>query len=1141
MGHRGPAPACPYRGLSPFAAEDAPFFFGRDTEVQLIAANLRAARLIVLYGASGVGKSSVLGAGVVHQLSAIIAAEVAEEGRASLAVVLVRDWGVNALNALLAAAEAAIEGSLGGRHLAPLAPTLGWAEALSARSREFEGDLLLILDQFEEVLLAHPADEGPGTLVFELPRLVNDPAARVHVLLSLRDDALSLLDRFQGELRQRLENRLRLRPLSAAAGRLAIEGPLARLTLALGPGEAPFAAEPELVEEVLCRVVRPHAGEAEEALAAPYLELILTRLWQAETAAGSRLLRRSTLERLGRLDQVVDEHVRGVLSRLPAALRRAARKALRHLVTPSGAKVALGVEDLAPYTGLGQARLEALLSRLSAGEARLLRPVGGGEGGGPTRYEVFHDLLARPLRDWWQVEHGRAEQRRLALGITSLAMLAVAGLWSWQHQRELALRRTRLDTLPLLAASLDDPLAGALLLAESDPQREPPQGIAIANRLAAQWLPRQVLRGHDGAVESLAYGARGLLLSGSADGTMRLWDLRNGGRTKVLAEHRGRAGAVALSPDGRLAASGGDDGRVQLCAIAGTEPCRDFLRARGWIALMGFGARGERLVVWDSAGITLWDVAAGTEVRAFTPATDFANGFAFAMQADGSSFAADLPFEGLSEVRSEDGAILRQLPERGLDALAFCPSDRRLAFARREGWVGLVEPRASASTSTLYARAQSLACLPSGELVVGTADGGVELWTTINPKLLRATRALRDSTVALAVAPQGRAIAAGLSDGSIRIYEPEAPAYPITLGTGFTRTGLGRITAAGIVGAAFSRAGDAVTLVDEDGLARHFALAAPEAAVSSLDTGEEEGESVVRDAAFDPRGSDAVATLLPDSGVRLGTLGGAFAWLVQTQGGAPATAAALLPGGREVVVGFHDGILRIAPQEGSAPQRELTRMPASVAALAVSPDGDLLASGDVDGNVLLLSLRERADGTSRWAKEGSVADLSFDASGRYLAMAWENGRAALVGLEDGLPLTELTEAGPKILTLAIAPGGTLVALGRDDGRVTLWQPQGTRSPAELGRLEGAVLSLAFSPDGSRLVAGSTAGEAKVWTVSWPRLLDQLRASTRACLTAEQRLTYLAESRAQAQARELACTRGQSRSVVPLLESARRNP
>src|SRR5262244_2052411 len=59
---------CPYVGLRPFHEEDRPYFFGRENENRTIADNLYGARLTIFYGPSGVGKSSLLMAGLMPQL-----------------------------------------------------------------------------------------------------------------------------------------------------------------------------------------------------------------------------------------------------------------------------------------------------------------------------------------------------------------------------------------------------------------------------------------------------------------------------------------------------------------------------------------------------------------------------------------------------------------------------------------------------------------------------------------------------------------------------------------------------------------------------------------------------------------------------------------------------------------------------------------------------------------------------------------------------------------------------------------------------------------------------------------------------------------------------------------------------------------
>ena len=100
----------PYKGLARFddSELDERFFFGRDRETELVAANLVASRLTVLYGPSGVGKSSLLRAGVVRRLRALVpAGAAAGDGDGALPVV-VDQWRDDPLAAIAAAAGARV-------------------------------------------------------------------------------------------------------------------------------------------------------------------------------------------------------------------------------------------------------------------------------------------------------------------------------------------------------------------------------------------------------------------------------------------------------------------------------------------------------------------------------------------------------------------------------------------------------------------------------------------------------------------------------------------------------------------------------------------------------------------------------------------------------------------------------------------------------------------------------------------------------------------------------------------------------------------------------------------------------------------------------------------------------------------------
>ena len=73
---------CPYVGLQPYTDAEREYFFGRERDQRIIASNLYASSLTVLYGESGVGKSSILLAGVAPYL----------RSQPRTAVVVFREW-----------------------------------------------------------------------------------------------------------------------------------------------------------------------------------------------------------------------------------------------------------------------------------------------------------------------------------------------------------------------------------------------------------------------------------------------------------------------------------------------------------------------------------------------------------------------------------------------------------------------------------------------------------------------------------------------------------------------------------------------------------------------------------------------------------------------------------------------------------------------------------------------------------------------------------------------------------------------------------------------------------------------------------------------------------------------------------------
>ena len=259
--------SCPYKGLVPFAEADADFFFGRESDQHIITDNLMAARLTLLYGASGVGKSSVLYAGVRASLRDQSRRNAEHYGELEYAVVVFKSWRDDPLEGLMRRVELSVQDAWPCRSFERPPEGRELVEFLRHWTGQFGGELLIILDQFEEYFVYHGDEDETGTFAVEFPRAVNEPGLRVNFLVSMREDTLAKLDRFKGIIPGLFDNRLHVDHLSHEAARRAIVGPLEQYNKRHAAEGSEFQAEPELVDEVLKevkagRVVLGQSGRA---------------------------------------------------------------------------------------------------------------------------------------------------------------------------------------------------------------------------------------------------------------------------------------------------------------------------------------------------------------------------------------------------------------------------------------------------------------------------------------------------------------------------------------------------------------------------------------------------------------------------------------------------------------------------------------------------------------------------------------------------------------------------------------------------------------------------------------------------------------------------------------------------------------
>lgn len=406
----------PYKGLLPYSEEDSAFFFGRDRFSRIISCNLAVSRLTILYGPSGVGKSSLLRSGVATKIYQEAKENLKKFGVLETAVVIFHHWQNESL---LTSLKQQIETDIRkiGLNIQSPEPSLSFVDTLKfwtdhLGGEEESGKLLIILDQFEEYFLHHSLETGAGTFSVEFPLAVNSDDLPTNFLISIREDALAKLFSFRGAIPQIFDNCLRIKYLDRESARVAIKGPIETYNRFHPMPEQQFDIEDALIDNVLSQIIHLSefgSGEVggikdlpEVEIDPSYLQLIMARLWQEEVAKGSHCLRQKTLYELGGVEQLISWNVDEQMQSLSPQEQKISSQIFQYLITPFGQRLAYSSTDLADATGINENQLTDLLQKFSSGEYRILRPVAPSPGQPHeyTRYEVFHDVLARAILNW---------------------------------------------------------------------------------------------------------------------------------------------------------------------------------------------------------------------------------------------------------------------------------------------------------------------------------------------------------------------------------------------------------------------------------------------------------------------------------------------------------------------------------------------------------------------------------------------------------------------------------------------------------------------------------------------------------------------------------------------------------------------
>ncbi|BAY30722.1 protein kinase [Nostoc carneum NIES-2107] len=290
--------------------------------------------------------------------------------------------------------------------------------------------------------------------------------------------------------------------------------------------------------------------------------------------------------------------------------------------------------------------------------------------------------------------------------------------------------------------------------------------LALANSLTA----------HTEWVNSLAISADGeTLVSGSADKSIKIWNLKTGALKTTLSIHSDVVNSVAISPDGETVVSGSKDGTIKIWNLPTGTLKATLTRSEARVDSVVISPDGQTLVSGGGDNkIKIWNLQTGELKHTLNGHNKSV--MALAISSDGQTLASGSADSTIKIWNLQTGELKNTLTGHKdvIFAVAISPDGKTLASGSYDRTIKIWNLQTGNLKNTLtehrYA-VSSVAITPDGQtLASGSWDNTIKIWNLQTGALKTTLTGHSDLVYTVAISPDGKTLVSGSKDKTVKIW-----------------------------------------------------------------------------------------------------------------------------------------------------------------------------------------------------------------------------------------------------------------------------------------------------------------------------------------------------------------------------------